>query len=79
MKALDLKQRMGALTGAEKERYEEQFVPKLLKPEDAGEIQAEKEEKAAEEQKGDQEIESIQIKNEDLDGVKAFRRRFQKA
>ena len=33
MKAMDLKQRMGALTGAEKERYEQQFVPKLLKPE----------------------------------------------
>ena len=25
MKAMDLKQRMGALTGAEKERYEQQF------------------------------------------------------
>lgn len=78
MKALDLKQRMGALTGAEKERYEEQFVPKLLKPEDAGEIQAEKEEKAAEEQKGDQEIESIQIKNEDLDGVESLQEKISK-
>ncbi len=78
MKALDLKQRMGALTGAEKERYEEQFVPKLLKPEEAGEIQAEKEEKAAEEQKGDQEIESIQIKNEDLDGVESLQEKISK-
>ena len=78
MKALDLKQRMGALTGAEKERYEEQFVPKLLKPEEAGEIQAEKEEKAAEEQKGDQEIENIQIKNEDLDGVESLQEKISK-
>ena len=35
MKAMDLKQRMGALKGEEKERYEQQFVPKLMKPEDA--------------------------------------------
>lgn len=35
MKALDLKMRMGALTGAEKEKYEKQFIPKLITPEEA--------------------------------------------
>lgn len=34
MKALDLKLRMGALTGAEKEKYEQQFIPKLITPEE---------------------------------------------
>ena len=43
MKAMDLKQRMGALTGEEKERYEQQFVPKLLKPEEADTIQGRRE------------------------------------
>ena len=38
MKAYDLKQRMGELTGEEKEKYEKQFVPKLIKPEEAGNI-----------------------------------------
>lgn len=38
MKAYDLKQRMGELTGEEKAKYEKQFVPKLIKPEDAGNI-----------------------------------------
>ena len=40
MRAMDLKMRMGMLTGEEKERYDQQFVPKLMKPE---EVQALKE------------------------------------
>ena len=59
---------MGALTGEEKERYEQQFVPKLLKPEEADTIK--EEEKAPEaEKQGSESIESIQIKNEDLEDV----------
>ena len=38
MKAYDLKQRMGELTGEEKTKYEKQFVPKLIKPEETGNI-----------------------------------------
>ena len=38
MKAYDLKMRMGELTGAEKAKYEKQFVPKLLTPEQAKEL-----------------------------------------
>lgn len=77
MKAMDLKQRMGALTGAEKERYEQQFVPKLLKPEEADTIK--EEEKAPEaEKQGSEPIESIQIKNEDLDGVESLQDKISK-
>lgn len=74
MKAMDLKQRMGALKGEEKERYEQQFVPKLLKPEDVDSIKVEAEEKSAEPQtkSGEQEIESIQIKSEELDEVESL-------
>ena len=77
MKAMDLKQRMGALTGEEKERYEQQFVPKLLKPEEAE--AAKEEEKAAEaENKANDSIESIQIKNEDLNGVESLQDKISK-
>ena len=38
MKAYDLKMRMGELTGAEKAKFEQQFVPKLLTPEEAKEL-----------------------------------------
>ena len=77
MKAMDLKQRMGALTGAEKERYEQQFVPKLLKPEEADTIKEEKKAPEAENQ-GSESIESIQIKNEDLDGVESLQDKISK-
>ena len=43
MKALDLKQRMGVLTGEEKEKYEEQFIPKLIPLEKAQEIKESRE------------------------------------
>ena len=77
MKAMDLKQRMGALTGAEKERYEQQFVPKLLKPEEADTIKEEEKAPKAENQ-GSESIESIQIKSEDLDGVESLQIKFPK-
>ena len=80
MKAMDLKQRMGALKGEEKERYEQQFVPKLLKPEDVDSINVEAEEKSAEPQtkSGEQEIESIQIKSEELDEVESLQDKISK-
>ena len=49
MKAYDLKMRMGELTGAEKAKFEKQFVPKLLTPEQAKELK--KAEKEAESEK----------------------------
>lgn len=42
MKAYDLKMRMGELTGAEKAKFEKQFVPKLLTPEQAKELEQKK-------------------------------------
>ena len=80
MKAMDLKQRMGALKGEEKERYEQQFVHKLLKPEDVDSIKVEAEEKSAEPQtkSGEQEIESIQIKSEELDEVESLQDKISK-
>lgn len=41
MKAYDLKMRMGELTGAEKAKFEKQFVPKLT-PEQAKELEKKK-------------------------------------
>ncbi len=41
-KAYDLKLRMGELTGEEKAKYEKQFVPKLLTPEEAKEMKLKK-------------------------------------
>ena len=46
MKAYDLKMRMGELTGAEKAKFEQQFVPKLLTPEEAKELKKAEAEKA---------------------------------
>ena len=80
MKAMDLKQRMGALKGEEKERYEQQFVPKLLKPEEMESIKEETAEKTAEPQndQSEQEIESIQIKSEELDEVESLQDKISK-
>ena len=54
MKAYDLKQRMGELTGEEKAKYEKQFVPKLIKPEEAGNIKKAEQDRPedSEEEKG---------------------------
>lgn len=72
MKALELKLRMGTLTGAEKEKYEQQFVPKLITPEEAKSWK-ESEERAEEpvsEQKEDAPvIDSIRIKEDDDNGM----------
>lgn len=46
MKAYDLKMRMGELTGSEKAKFEQQFVPKLLTPEEAKEMELKKAEAA---------------------------------
>lgn len=62
MKAYDLKMRMGELTGAEKAKFEKQFVPKLLTPEQAKELkkaetEAENTTEEEEEQKEDSTVE----------------------
>lgn len=61
VKAYDLKMRMGELTGAEKEKYEKQFVPKLLTPEQAKELKkTEAEEKAADEEQQEETAETVE-------------------
>ena len=82
MKAYDLKLRMGELTGEEKAKYEKQFVPKLITPEEAKNMNLKKteEEKETDKQSEDsaeekaavssvssgQEIESIPVTEESL-------------
>lgn len=51
MKAYDLKMRMGELTGSEKIKFEQQFVPKLLTPEEAKEMELKKAEDTEEAEK----------------------------
>ena len=78
MKALDLKMRMGLLTGAEKEKYEKQFIPKLLKPEDAKALK-ENMEKQEEKPAEKPEIESIQIRSDkDLEGAETLQEKISK-
>ena len=61
VKAYDLKMRMGELTGAEKEKYEKQFVPKLLTPEQAKELKkTEAEEKSADEEQQEETAETVE-------------------
>ena len=50
MKAYDLKMRMGELTGAEKAKYEKQFIPKLITPEQAKELKKQETESESEQQ-----------------------------
>ena len=81
MKAYDLKMRMGELTGAEKARFEKQFVPKLLTPEQAKELEKKKaetetdelEEKEAEDTAESRESEKTEISEPEvqvsMDGI----------
>lgn len=81
MKALDLKMRMGLLTGAEKEKYEKQFIPKLLKPEEAKALKEnmEKQEEKPAPEPEKPEIESIQIRNDkDLEGAETLQEKISK-
>lgn len=65
LKALDLKMRMGAITQAEKEKYEAQFVPKLLNPKEAAAAIERKQEKQQESSGEEQEIGRIKIPEEE--------------
>lgn len=88
MKALDLKLRLGALTGAEKEKYEQQFVPKLMTPEEAKAVQSKEEDAAgavAEENKKtsvvEEEaplIESIRMDEKDINNAESLQEKISK-
>lgn len=86
MKAYDLKMRMGVLSGEEKEKYEQQFVPKLLKPEDAKALKEnaentenQEEKKAVEAETDKPQIESIEIRSDrDLEGAQTLQEKISK-
>lgn len=82
MKALDLKQRMGVLTGEEKEKYEQRFIPKLIPPEKAKEIRESKETETAGESEYEESrpvTDTIQVDNErDLNSAETFQEKISK-
>ena len=81
MKALDLKQRMGVLTGEEKEKYEQRFIPKLIPPEKAQEIKKSRENEAAESEYEESRpvTDTIQVDDErDLNSVETFQEKISK-
>lgn len=87
MKALDLKMRLGSLTGEEKERYEQQFVPNLITP---GEAKALQESSAAEEEAAPAKkevqpleeespmIESIRMDEKDINNAESLQEKISK-
>lgn len=80
MKALDLKQRMGVLTGEEKEKYEQRFIPKLIPPEKAQEIKESKEASAEPEYEEAKPVtDTIQVDDErDLNSAETFQEKLSK-
>ena len=71
---------MGALTGDEKQRYEQQFVPKLFTPEEVQSLKDKGEEpKESSEEKEQPLIESIPVGNDkDLSGVESLQEKISK-
>lgn len=82
MKALDLKQRMGVITGEEKEKYEQRFIPKLIPPEKAKEIRESKETETAGESEYEESrpvTDTIQVDDErDLNSAETFQEKISK-
>ncbi len=82
MKALDLKQRMGVLTGEEKEKYEQRFIPKLIPPEKAQEIKESKEAETSGEPEYEEAkpvTDTIQVDDErDLNSAETFQEKLSK-
>lgn len=82
MKALDLKQRMGVLTGEEKEKYEQRFIPKLIPPEKAKEIRESKETETAGESEYEESrpvTDTVQVEDErDLNSAETFQEKISK-
>ena len=91
MKAYDLKLRMGELTGEEKAKYEKQFVPKLITPEEAQNMNLKKveEEKGTEEDSAEesvseslapsgQAIESIPVTEQSLSDMESIQDKISK-
>ena len=82
MKALDLKNRMGMLTGAEKEKYDKQFIPNLTTVEEAAELNTDKDSQEISEieKAGDEVpvIESVRIDERDINGAESLQEKISK-
>ena len=82
MKALDLKNRMGMLTGAEKEKYDKQFIPNLTTVEEAAELNTDKDsQEISESEKSEDEgpaIESVRIDERDVNGAESLQEKISK-
>lgn len=82
MKALDLKNRMGMLTGAEKEKYDKQFIPNLTTVEEAAELNTDKDsQEISESEKAENEgpvIESVRIDERDVNGAESLQEKISK-
>lgn len=82
MKALDLKNRMGMLTGAEKEKYDKQFIPNLTTVEEAAELNTDKDsQEISEIEKAEDEgpvIESVRIDERDVNGAESLQKKISK-
>lgn len=83
MKALDLKSRMGMLTGSEKEKYDRQFIPKLKTVEESEELKAESPseentESAAVSENDAPVIESVDIDERDVNGAESLQEKISK-
>ena len=83
MKALDLKSRMGMLTGSEKEKYDRQFIPKLKTVEESEELKAESPseentESAAVSEDDAPVIESVDIDERDVNGAESLQEKISK-
>lgn len=77
MKALDLKNRMGQLTGEEKEKYESQFVPNLRSVDQKGETAGQdKKENVSEEDVPV--IESVSIDERDVNSAESLQEKISK-
>ena len=79
LKAMDLKNRMGQLTGAEKEKYEQQFVPNLTK---VGEMEQNADVQSVQEDVVDEEapvIESVRIDERDVNNAESLQEKISKS
>lgn len=79
LKAMDLKNRMGQLTGAEKERYEQQFVPNLTTVEQMGQ---DGDTQAVQEDAADEDapvIESVRIDERDVNNAESLQEKISKS
>lgn len=77
MKALDLKNRMGMLTGAEKEKYDSQFIPKLTPVEEADSLTEEEKAEPVAEEEGPV-IDQVKIDERDINGAESLQEKISK-